>query len=493
MLKQVGGVQRFIRQLSEEKMPVFSNTVTEVTNVVSDQDTSAVDVARVILRDAALTGRLLKMANSIHYNPQGQAISTVSRAVMVLGFEKVKALALTLVLVDSLADGKQRQKLIEEMARSFHAAIQAQEIAIKMKLPQAEDIFIAALLSRLGNMAFWAFADEQAEQILDLLKTSSMTEEEAESQILGFTLQSLTRGLSEAWSLGDMLNNSLNPRNHDPAVEVIRVANQLAAVSRKGWEDKQTQHCLNDTAQKLHIEQSTMTELVYRNAQQARQITRLCGISDAALYIAKPPNIDEALLGVEELVCIGGDIDIEMDAVENKAPLIPDAMLQLQMLQDISAALQEKPGLNVILEMVLEGIYRGVAMDRAVFVVLSPDRKKLQCKYALGNDHEKLNNDLVIDITHTTNLFAQALKNSKAQLLPADPKALNGTIAKSTLDLLGKPPYLLMPAIVAGKEIGLFLADRNASKRPIEKTDLLAFQQFCQQANMGLTFLKLQG
>lgn len=491
MTKQATGVQRFIRQLSEEKMPVFSNTVTEVTNVVSDQDTSAVDVARVILRDAALTGRLLKMANSIHYNPQGQAISTVSRAVMVLGFETVKALALTLVLIDSLAYGKQRQKLIEEMAQSFHAAVQAQEIANKMKLPQAEDIFIAALLSRLGNMAFWAFADEQAEQILDLLKTSSMTEEEAELQILGFSLQSLTRGLSEAWSLGDMLSNSLNPRNHDLAVEVIRVANQLATVSRKGWDDTQTQHCLNNTAQKFHIEQAVLTELVYRNAQQARQITRLCGINDAGLYIAKPPNLDEAPIEEEELLNIGGEIDIALP--ETEAPLMPDAMLQLQMLQDISAALQEKPGLNVILEMVLEGIYRGVAMDRAVFVVLSPDRKKLQCKYALGADHEKLNNDLVIDITHTTNIFAQALKNSKAQLLPADPKALNGTIAKSTLDLLGKPPYLLMPAIVAGKEIGLFLADRNASKRPIEKTDLLAFQQFCQQANMGLTFLKLQG
>ncbi|MEX0614488.1 MAG: HDOD domain-containing protein, partial [Methylophaga sp.] len=121
MAKQAEGVQRFIRQLSEDKMPVFSNTVTEVTNVVSSQDTSAVDVARVILRDAALTGRLLKMANSIHYNRQGQVISTVSRAVMVLGFEQVKAMALTLVLIDSLADGKQRQKLIEEMAQSFHA------------------------------------------------------------------------------------------------------------------------------------------------------------------------------------------------------------------------------------------------------------------------------------------------------------------------------------------------------------------------------------
>lgn len=163
------------------------------------------------------------------------------------------------------------------------------------------------------------------------------------------------------------------------------------------------------------------------------------------------------------------------------------------MLQDISTALQEKPGLNVILEMVLEGIYRGVAMDRAVFAVLSPDRKKLQCKYSLGADNKKLNDELIIDITHPTNIFAKALKDRHAILLSADPRQLNGTIAKTTLDLLGKPPYLIMPAIVAGKVIGLFLADRNATRRAIEQTDLMAFQQFCQQANMGLTFLKLQG
>lgn len=472
-------------------MPVFSNTVTEVTSVVSSQDTSAVDVARVILRDAALTGRLLKMANSIHYNRQGQAISTISRAVMVLGFEQVKALALTLVLIDSLADGKQRQKLIEEMAQSFHAAIQAQELAKKMKLPLAEDIFIAALLSRLGNMAFWAFADEHAEQVIDLIENKSMSEEAAELEVLGFTLQSLTRGLSEAWLLGDMLEKSLNPRNHEPTTEIIRSANQLAMVSQQGWENQQTQQWLVDTAKQLDIEQTVLTELVYQNAQQARQITRLCGIHEAELYIAKPPNVSEELPSADALIEVGGVMETVPESVA--APPEPDAMLQLQMLQDISAALQEKPGLNVILEMVLEGIYRGIAMDRAIFAVLSPDRKKLQCKYALGADHEKLNDELIIDITHPTNIFAKALKESRAQLLPADPRQLNGTVAKATLDLLGKPPYVLMPAIVAGKVIGLFLADRNATHRPIEQADLMAFQQFCQQANMGLTFLKLQG
>ncbi|HET8808148.1 MAG TPA: HDOD domain-containing protein [Methylophaga sp.] len=491
MAKQGEGVQRFIRQLSEDKMPVFSNTVTEVTNVVSSQDTSAVDVARVILRDAALTGRLLKMANSMHYNRQGQVISTVSRAVMVIGFEQVKALALTLVLVDSLADGKQRQKLIEEMAQSFHAAIQAQELAVKMKLPQAEDIFIAALLSRLGNMAFWAFADNQAEQILDLINKQSMPEEAAEMEVLGFTLQSLTRGLSEAWLLGDMLEKSLNPRNHDAASEIIRSANQLAMVSQQGWENPQTLQWFTDTAKQLDMKQAELTDLVYRNAQQARQITRLCGINDAELYIAIPPNTPEDLPESDVVIDIGGNIEIE--PVANDEPPRPDAMLQLQMLQDISAAIQEKPGLNVILEMVLEGIYRGIAMDRAIFTVLSPDRKKLQCKYALGADNEKLTDDLIIDITHPTNVFAKALKETRAQLLPADPRVLNGTLAKTTLDLLGKPPYLLMPAIVAGKVIGLFIADRNLTQRSIDKADQMAFQQFCQQANMGLTFLKLQG
>ncbi len=491
MAKQTEAVQRFIRQLSEDKMPVFSNTVIEVTNVVSSQDTSAVDVARVILRDAALTGRLLKMANSIHYHRQGHVISTVSRAVMVLGFEQVKAMALTLVLIDSLADGKQRQKLIEEMAQSFHAAIQAQELAKKMKLPMVEDIFIAALLSRLGNMAFWAFADDQAEQILDLIDNKSMAEEAAELEVLGFTLQSLTRGLSEAWLLGDMLSNSLDPRNHEPAAEIIRTANQLASVSRQGWQDEKTQQWLKETAKQLKMKPAELTELVYQNAQQARQITRLCSIQNAERYIAKPPNKAEDRVQPNDLSALGGDIELEANIVDE--PAQPDAMLQLQMLQDISIALQEKPGLNVILEMVLEGIYRGVAMDRAIFAVLSPDRKKLQCKYALGADHEKLNDQLIIDITHPTNLFAKALKGSHAVLLPADPRQLNGTMAKTTLDLLGKPPYLMMPVIVAGKVIGLFLADRNATRRAIEQTDLMAFQQFCQQANMGLTFLKLQG
>ncbi len=115
------------------------------------------------------------------------------------------------------------------------------------------------------------------------------------------------------------------------------------------------------------------------------------------------------------------------------------------------------------------------------------------CKYALGADNEKILQRFQIDISPTTNIFKQIVTNKKARHIDADPKKMAGTMSKETFNLIGAPPYLVMPAIVRGKVIGLFIADRNASARSIEEKDFIAFQQFCQQANMGLTFLAMQG
>lgn len=153
--------QRFIHQLTNKHMPVFPNTMLEINQILEQEDSAAVDVAQVILRDAALTSRLLKMANSVYYNPQGHHINTVSRALMLLGFEQVKVLALTLVLIDSLKATKRHDKVLKEMAVSLHAAVQAQNMATLCHSETPEDIFIAALLSRLGHLTFWAFADEK--------------------------------------------------------------------------------------------------------------------------------------------------------------------------------------------------------------------------------------------------------------------------------------------------------------------------------------------
>ncbi len=495
-------VALWVQHLTDEDMPVFAGTVTDVTNAVNNDDTSAADVAQTILKDASLTSRLLKMANSFYYNPNGHSMTTITRAVMVLGFDQVRALALSLVLVDSLSAGVHRDKVIEEMAQSFHAAIQAQELAKITKAKSPENVFVATLLARLGNMAFWAFSGDKATDLAALIDAGEITPQEAEKKILGFHLKDLTKGLSKSWALGELLDKSLSDDvQDDPLVALVNMGQELAQAAKKGWDEEEAQNAIEAVAQQLDMPVENLKDIAHKNAKKAITITKMYGVSEASKKIPQA-NIklvdwdEEPKQEVLAVVDDNADSEIEEDVAildDVFSHPEPDANVQLKILQEITEAIEEKPSINVILEMVLEGLYRGVGMDRSLFAILSKDRKALMCKYAVGEDDKLLSQEFKIDISHANNIFQQVITSKKAAQIPADPRKITGTLTRDTLKFLGSPPYLIMPTIVKGKVIGVFIADRNASKREIEAKDFLSFQQFCQQANMGLTFLSMQG
>lgn len=479
-------------------MPIFSGTVSDVTSAVNSSSTSATDVATAILKDASLTGRLLKMANSFHYNPTGKTFSTISRAVMVLGFNQVRALALSLLLVDSLSEGRHKDKLTEEMAESFHAAIQAQELARKTKCKSPEDVFVATLLSRLGNMAFWAFAGDNATTLLELIDAGEITEKEAEAKVLGFSLHQLTQGLSKSWNLGELLDKSLSgTHNDDPLVDLIGMGQSLARASKNGWNSDEAQQAIETVAKKLELSVNEVQNFAHSSAKHAKEVTTIYGAKTASQSIPQPIVHNEKLDSNSESEIAEIVQEAEASFVEDFEPESsngykePDTNLQLTIMQEITAVIEEKPSINIVLEMVLEGLYRGIGMDRSLFAIMSKDNKTLICKYALGADNELLSKSFKIDISQSTNVFNQVIHSKKAVHISADPKKIDGTLSRDTLKFLGKPPYLIMPTIIRGKVIGVFMADRNESNRNIEDKDFLSFQQFCMQANMALTLLSI--
>ena len=480
-------VENWIKGLSDEDMPGFASTVTDVTAEIDSDDTSAVDVARSVLKDPALTSRLLKMANSFRYNHSSQKISTVSRAIMVLGFEKVRSLTISLVLVDSLQAGQQRNKLTAEIAQSFHAAIQAQELASKVGYDAPENVFIAALLARLGHMAFWAFAGDKASEVLALVNTQQMDEEAAQLAVLNFSLQELSQGLTRSWSLGELLEQTHLEKNSETlAVNLIQLSHELANNCTEGWESEAVNDVLLKMETKFSIPIKELRTFVEANAKLASEITQLYGVSEAIRVIPQPGD-DKT----EQSIILEGVLN-ESETEYSTYP-DPDPQLQVTILQDMAAAFEEKPNINIILEMVLEGLHRGIGMDRALFAILSKDRKQLICKYALGESNERLSQQFQIDISRNNRLFERVVSDKKASHISVEATSTKGNLSSKTSGLLGNPPYLVMPTVVRGKVIGLFIADRNASGREITDNDFISFQQFCKQANMGLTFLTMQG
>ena len=85
--------------------PAFSKSIAEINRLTSSSRAhtgSASELANVVLRDYSLTNRLLRLVNSAFYGPFSGRITTVSRAVVILGFEQVRLAAASLLILESL-------------------------------------------------------------------------------------------------------------------------------------------------------------------------------------------------------------------------------------------------------------------------------------------------------------------------------------------------------------------------------------------------------
>ncbi|HSB96604.1 MAG TPA: HDOD domain-containing protein, partial [Spongiibacteraceae bacterium] len=120
---QTTGIDAWVTRLSRAELPVLSEVMREVNRLTSGSDTSVNQLSVVILRDAALTAKVLRLANSAYFNPHGdQDVTTISRAVVKLGFQGIKAISLSVMLIDSLLKKGAKQRMLEWLARGFHAA-----------------------------------------------------------------------------------------------------------------------------------------------------------------------------------------------------------------------------------------------------------------------------------------------------------------------------------------------------------------------------------
>lgn len=474
------GLHAWVRHIRDQEMPIFGHTVQQVVNVSEDQEAPASRLARVILQDASMTARILKVANSPYYNPRRQRISTVSRAVVILGFDTVRAMCLTITLVDSFVQGEPREQLIRELARAIHAAVQARTVALERGDDSPEEVFVATLLYHLGDLAFWCFGGDHAQRLAELRKDPAYSDEEAEQEVLGFRLQQLTVGLAAEWKLNELLTNTLkDPRRAGSRGRNVTLSYRLAVAAEKGWNDPQVKDLQKQLGELMDQAPEQALELLHGNAKEAARIAHYYGANTAAKTIPVP--------GAWQLEEEGDES--EGGAAEEAAPE-PDGLLQLRVLRELAMLLEsDKADFNLVMELVLEGMHRGVGLDRTLFALLTPDRRGLRGKYGVGRGALAERFQFVYDPAEENALF-RTLDGQEPAWIGPDRLA---EVPASVQAVVGETPFLLGPILVNQRPIGLFYADRAPSRRPLDEEDFEGFKHFVQQANLAITHLSGQG
>ena len=472
------GLGEWVRRLNEEEMPVFAHTARSIAAVSGHIETPVAELSHLILQDSSMTARVLRLANSVYYNPANKKITTVSLAILLLGFNAVRAIAISISMIDTILKGIQHEHVVTEMARSLHAAVQAKAIARARGIAEVEEVFIAALLYRIGNMAFWCFPQGLAKE-LDAEYCVATSEEAAEKKVLGFTLTQFTLALNQEWKLSALLAQVLNDTSCGENVsgDVSR-AYQLVLAVEQGWGSLEAKKAIQDIAKHASLSLQDTIDMVQESAKLAAQTAMEYGAVNASKLIHLPDNV---VLNLDEN---GTDED----------PFQPDLAMQLAILRELTSMLNDKVDINAMLGTVLEGVYRAIGMDRVVLAFMDPQGISLKAKYVYGQDHERFQQSFVFDSTGKEQNIINAIMSAREPMW-LNAKNIGGYAKLITPEVkknLGVLEFFAMPLFIGSKPKGLIYADRKLSGRALNAQDFSSFVHFCNNANIAFELMSKQ-
>lgn len=191
-----------------KKMPPLSTTVSKVLEICSRPDTAPNDLNKVISLDPVLTGQVLKLINSAYYSLMNK-VTSLTRAIIMLGLNTVKNLALSTAIIRSVGQTKKSKVLpIKKFwAHSIGVGVTAKLLAAALEIPmgEREEFFVAGLLHDLGKVPF---GDEYTD-VLKLTKQRQQSLVSVEQEILDVDHQEVGRMIAEKWKLNEAITEAI--------------------------------------------------------------------------------------------------------------------------------------------------------------------------------------------------------------------------------------------------------------------------------------------
>ena len=200
-----------------EDLPTLPRTVLKITELVNNPKSSARDLSRIITDDQVLTARLLKLVNSSFYGFP-QRISTVTGAIVLLGFDAIRNLLLTTSVYDVFSSDAKTDKFNQERFwdHSLGCAVGAKVIGNFMRHDKIEELFVAGLLHDIGKIVEMMFLPQEFSNVTRYVGRKNTLMRVAEEEVLGYTHADVGELLGERWNLPPKLI-SVIAHHHNPS------------------------------------------------------------------------------------------------------------------------------------------------------------------------------------------------------------------------------------------------------------------------------------
>ena len=204
-----------------KEMPPLPQSVTQILEISKSTKSSAQDLAKVFERDPALAANILKIANSSSYGFT-RKISTMTHAIVCLGLDTVKSIALTSSTQEMLNNEIPAYDLEKGMLlqHSITCATCARIIAQRIGYKDCEEAYTAGLLLDIGKVILSRFAEDQFNQIIEKTKDNKTPFNIAEQEVLGFDHPRIGGRIIKKWNLPPILIEAVQYHHQPDKAEI---------------------------------------------------------------------------------------------------------------------------------------------------------------------------------------------------------------------------------------------------------------------------------
>jgi len=191
-------------------MPAFVASVGDVSSKADFEGRySATQLAEAILKDYALTARLLRTVNTLYATRFGVRIRTVQHAIVILGFERVRSIALSISVFNKTVAGENAARATDSAVHALVSGEVSRELAEMTGLVDPEQAMICSMFRNLGRHLLVVYLPEAYAEVVKVAQQRDMTEDASAASLLGISLRKIGLGVAEQWKLPDRIGKSM--------------------------------------------------------------------------------------------------------------------------------------------------------------------------------------------------------------------------------------------------------------------------------------------
>ncbi len=446
----------------KENLPVLPQLFYRIVEKASTPETSVSELSRLILEDQVLTGRVIRMANSAYYATE-EKISTVTRAIMVLGFFTLKSFIIAITVGDSLNNDAFKGELFETVwVHGLACSLSANSLAQKLAFEHPEEAMIAGLVHDSGKLFLDHHFPKEYKKVAQMIQQGKDILA-AERSVFGLTHVDVGEKIALRWCLPETLIDAI--RNHHEFSEstknlslsdIIYVAGLFASKAiPEEWKDRiqriypdhSTEREIKKTCSNLKLSEKDVREIIQTTKENIYRVAE-----DLNLEFLKPSGQK------------GDDPSAELFRLNRE---VEEKERQLAMINEIGAFAMENPKPEELIQVVVEAVHRGIGFDRTLLFLRNPTGDEVNGRLGLGYDVPPFLKKITVSMK-SDGLMGKAMQERSTFNVVDEESPSDGALPSLEVPSLAEiKAFALVPFLAGTEVVGLVMVDNTFTGKAI--------------------------